>query len=1204
MAIIQSKYLYTAAEPFLIGLQRAFLAILRVTAVSGDDSSIDRPLCTGWLITDSLVVFPDYASRPGMTVRCWSAAEKNRPLAANLLEGPTPDRERPGPALLRLHEPLTGRAVVLLERRLKMGEPVCILQHPQGRPDAFLALGTLLEEPAEWLRYDANTEGGSSGSPVLDGTGRVAGIHIKSGPENRYNVGHSLVAMLDRLRAFAAWPEIAEYHSLTTTPVVVTASSDAPDTDLLAAAVRWQTDPTTLSEQARTLLRPLVVNPDSPRWTLQPDERRQAIGGRSLEDLRHARVGPAMKTPGQRVIDRILAGPPYSLAEVTDDELPYWLQTARWFSDATTGLPTAVEIDHELQRRRVRSRLRRAAGEFRGRESELTELKVWYEGDRPGPLVLTGQGGMGKSALVSRFVESLRENTLLFWLDFDRADLNPEKPESLLIQLHQQATAQIDGVPALDSAAPWPANALALGEQLALAAGDARPIIVLDGFEVAQRTRHLGEVWRLIGMIEQVAPSVRVLIVSRAAVFGVEYGGRPPVHKRLGGLLRDEAAAWLRDAGLTDDAVVARLVDLSRGVPLALKLAVRLDEETGQIADLPDRLPARLVEGVLYRRILDRVIDPDLNEIARDVLVLRRLTANMMPEVLESLPAGANPTEVFQRLADEMALVDNEGRLAPTEGVLTVLRLRPEVRSATLRLLEFDNAARVRGIDERAAAWYALQSQDDVVNAAELVYHRLRLGDVDGAADAWKTGCGWRLTYAEDDLQEDAVTARSWLRSRVEQDKVRPAAVGEWERDAVLNVRAALDRGAVSIVPEILAGRTDRGPDSPLLIFDAWVRGYHGDIAEARALLEGARSASSPIGRDRAVLVALFAARADDREAADNWLKSIQDESNWTDRHNPLRHALAVQAARIRLTVDLYAEVALADRLADFSGEAWHRVRAILSPLDVLLPSLARRLAESEIGLENVSGRAVVIPDQPNDLSAFRGHVNELRQSTLLSGDLGLDEPDLFAEHQGNWRIDPASPPIDRAESQADEIRQLVPLAQYLARLARRRWRLVSEVLFLSQACELSQQDALVDPLAASICGTLAAFRGGEPGVLTLLYRFANSYTTLREVVDRALGQSESLMMGPGFECAALSLNILPQSDEDATAIGPLRDWLTQATATPPEPGQPITNLMPGFFLERIPWFDLRATLYYLLSPDPLEALVRGVLGYPNSLTL
>jgi hypothetical protein len=86
-----------------------------------------------------------------------------------------------------------------------------------------------------------------------------------------------------------------------------------------------------------------------------------------------------------------------------------------------------------------------------------------------------------------------------------------------------------------------------------------------------------------------------------------------------------------------------------------------LVEEGGEIDKLLTELPKALVEGFLYQRILDRVIDPILKPVARDALVLRSLTEAMIPKVLgDTVPEGLDAPEVFSRLSLEMGLVGDE----------------------------------------------------------------------------------------------------------------------------------------------------------------------------------------------------------------------------------------------------------------------------------------------------------------------------------------------------------------------------------------------------------------------------------------------------------------------------------------------------------------------------------------------------------------
>ena len=149
--------------------------------------------------------------------------------------------------------------------------------------------------------------------------------------------------------------------------------------------------------------------------------------------------------PHQVAIDAILEGPPFNLSEIAEDQLPYWLQAVRWFAGVVPERPTAGEIAWRLEKLRIRSRLRIVAGDdFRGRVDEVKQLNDWFDEDSLGPIMMSGIGGIGKSALIAKFALQLPAETCLFWLDFDRADLAPDDAVSVLIALSQQASVQLE----------------------------------------------------------------------------------------------------------------------------------------------------------------------------------------------------------------------------------------------------------------------------------------------------------------------------------------------------------------------------------------------------------------------------------------------------------------------------------------------------------------------------------------------------------------------------------------------------------------------------------------------------------------------------------------------------------------------------------------------------------------------------------------
>lgn len=105
-------------------------------------------------------------------------------------------------ALIRLAEPIGSSSdssparnfIALTEKAptVKEGDVIFILQHPQGAPLA-LAAG-VVEQPVPGglrIRYDANTEGGSSGSPVFDASLTLVSMHHAGDPnwQPTYNQG-------------------------------------------------------------------------------------------------------------------------------------------------------------------------------------------------------------------------------------------------------------------------------------------------------------------------------------------------------------------------------------------------------------------------------------------------------------------------------------------------------------------------------------------------------------------------------------------------------------------------------------------------------------------------------------------------------------------------------------------------------------------------------------------------------------------------------------------------------------------------------------------------------------------------------------------------------------------------------------------------------------------------------------------------------
>jgi len=976
--IIGKHYGIHSVDRLLARLAKSRLAVVRLSA---GDVKARAELCTGFFITPTLIVAPAFAFRKEFKSVFAECFRDGRQIWRQTIRGPfellkaapeaIPAAWTGDETLLAvLHvasepaRPLPSRGFVsdeddsdgVLELGFDAPEPgqfVAVVQFPRGGTSEGVSFGTLKAAEGDVLDYDADTDIGSSGGPVVDANWRVIGMHLVGSAGSSTNRAISRAVIVGALRQSRHWAKIRKRHRIADVAAAAEKISrdmapverEKPNAFLTAAALTAWLDRDALNEAQQAQLQPYVVDAKSDKWVMRSSERARILGrAGSLGELKKADKlrGAPRSDVTQIVIDRIVDGPPYDLSSFSEEALATWIQAARWFAGVHRAIPTPAAVTRVLDRRRTRSRLDAIVGsDFQGRRQELDFLQYWWRRSK-NPLSITGIGGVGKSALVAQFaLTKLPPRTLLLWLDFDRADVAPDDAPSVLAALTQQASVQLDRFQAPDTNPDeWEAYATALGTRLQEALPRrAMALLVLDSFEAAQYTAKYQELWPVLERVAETFPHLRLIVTGRAEVPNLEFRGLGADQRYVTGMEKSDARKWLREHGVTKAAVLNKVIDLAVGIPLILRLALQLIERGGAVDDLPQQLPSEIVIGYLYERILNRVQNPELKPVARGALVLRRLTEEMVQPVLEGLvemPAR-EIAAWFPELSREMSLVQGTG----------VLRLRPEVRRGALTMLERDDAALVRSVDERAADWYASQNTSDPEIAAELVYHRLRLGDVRGAEQAWRDGCGRFLIDATDELPQKP---RKWLEARL--GVALPIAAEDQlgvETEAAERIRSARSRGHARAVGGILEEREKFTDNSPLVFQAAYERWVAGDVTEALGLLSTSGEATGPVARDRTVFRALLAAK-NDPVGADRLLSTVDDEEQWADRDTPALYRLAVRAARIRLTVDLDNECTV---IAN-PGLLPTAFRA-LSPLDVLLPRLTSIVRGEQLLVESAS---------------------------------------------------------------------------------------------------------------------------------------------------------------------------------------------------------------------------------------------------------
>ena len=173
--------------------------------------------------------------------------------------------------------------------------------------------------------------------------------------------------------------------------------------------------------------------------------------------------------PLQATLEQYLLGEAPALEDQSLDELERTRQIAAWLAGAIAGVPDLEQVDARADYLRLLRPFEVIAGDsvFRGREFEMDTLRryigvvkprskklrdlfVWHVAKKQPAVTISGPGGVGKSAIVARFMlEHTRpredERVPFGYLDFDRVDLDVGEPLNMCMELLRQLDLQFPG---------------------------------------------------------------------------------------------------------------------------------------------------------------------------------------------------------------------------------------------------------------------------------------------------------------------------------------------------------------------------------------------------------------------------------------------------------------------------------------------------------------------------------------------------------------------------------------------------------------------------------------------------------------------------------------------------------------------------------------------------------------------------------------
>lgn len=545
-------------------------------------------------------------------------------------------------------------------------------------------------------------------------------------------------------------------------------------------------------ELLRDDLVPVKAKRLSGKVMLAADVRRQALlelsESRAFESA--LRANPKERTgPIQARLESYLLGAPIPIEQQSLPELEDTLQVLLWLDGIPVSQPPLGQVRRRLDYLRLLAPFESLAGDavFRGRQSELDALRRyvgvlppeaflsrlarsafdWIKPRQQPALTVFGPGGVGKSALVARF---MLEHTRLpeevrmpfAYLDFDRPTLDISKPLTLCIemirQLHLQfpehvnftrllelVSKQAEEMDEIDQAVATRSALADLLGGIEKQLGPRPYVVTLDTFEEVQYRGEAGAfpLWDMLIALQEQRPFLRVVVSGRAPVTSLRLAGQPAVPLEIGSLDDRAALAFLQAQGIDDEQLASKIVGQVGGVPLSLKLAGSLIKRDGADSKGVRNLAGRssfwfsasdeMIQGQLFERILGHIHNPQVERLAHPGLVLRRITPEVILNVLNepcSLAVGSieEARTLFEELRNETALV-----VVNQDEDAEELIHRPDLRRIMLKLLVQKAPAQVRDIHQRAVHWYSART--GLRARAEELYHRLQLREpVDRAA--------------------------------------------------------------------------------------------------------------------------------------------------------------------------------------------------------------------------------------------------------------------------------------------------------------------------------------------------------------------------------------------------------------------------------------------------------------------------------------
>lgn len=403
---------------------------------------------------------------------------------------------------------------------------------------------------------------------------------------------------------------------------------------------------------------------------------------------------------------------------------------------------------------------------FYGRHKELAKIEDWLA--KPASttpvscLFITGAPGIGKSSLLAEAVRLAHERhrPLLLRLDFDRAGLDVQDSLGLTQEAARQLAEQLGEAGRALLQARLEAGRVEESDRFkqsysrqrfpvrladrigsAIRASNRVVLVVLDTLEVLRGRGETHPVSLFAWLDSLVRHGVNPMVILAAGrgdaldslraaeqkLFSkqkVKTRSASRVNELAMDRLDEPAAHALLDRMNVSVQDRAQLLQIGDGSPLKLRLAAEIVRRSN-LENLPKRRRGSEVSAAfLYRLLLSRIEDATLRALAHPGLIVRRINAEVIQQVLSpALGLKALTAEHARKLLDQLASL--HWLVEPDLDAPGFLKHRSDMRRLLLPLLYQSASVRSARVDAAAVRWFGARSE--AWAQVEAVYHQLQL---------------------------------------------------------------------------------------------------------------------------------------------------------------------------------------------------------------------------------------------------------------------------------------------------------------------------------------------------------------------------------------------------------------------------------------------------------------------------------------------